>query len=127
MGAGVQQAHRLMLAVDLDKKGAELAQNAHPGGLIVDEGARTPVGGEDPAQDQILVAIVRQSLFVEAGPDGVIRRRGEDGRGRGLGRAYALALTRGIKAIGTTTLANAAQQKQWANPGAGHDIAAAQP
>jgi len=38
-------------------------------------------------------------------------------------RAYALALTRGIKAIGTTTLANAAQQKQWANPGAGHDIA----
>jgi hypothetical protein len=38
-------------------------------------------------------------------------------------RAYALALTRGIRAIGTTTLATAAQMAQWKNPGAARDIA----
>jgi hypothetical protein len=32
-------------------------------------------------------------------------------------RAYALALTRGIKAIGTTTLANAAQHEAVGQPG----------
>ncbi len=63
--------------------------NADAGGLVVDEGAAATVGGQDPAQDQVLVPGVGQALVVEIGPGGVTGRQGEQGGDLGLRRAPA--------------------------------------
>ena len=54
----VEQAHGLVLAVNLDEQGAEIAQDPDAGRLVVDEGARTTVGIDRAAQDEILVPVV---------------------------------------------------------------------
>ncbi|MOA47280.1 hypothetical protein D3C78_1699010 [compost metagenome] len=54
MGLPVQQAHRLVLTMDLDQQGADLAQGGHARGLVVDVGAAAAVGRDDATQDQFL-------------------------------------------------------------------------
>ena len=56
MGAGVQQAHGLVLAVHLQQEGAQFPQQGDAHGLIIDEGAGAAVGAEGPAQDEILIS-----------------------------------------------------------------------
>ena len=52
VGGGIEQAAGLVLAMDLDQLVAELGQQADADRLVVDEGARAPVGAERAAQDQ---------------------------------------------------------------------------
>ena len=67
MAARVEQAAIVMLAVDLDQHGAELAQQAGRDRLVVDEGAAAAVGLDDAADDQRLARLVRQPVLVEQG------------------------------------------------------------
>eukprot|EP01035_Chromulina_nebulosa_P059729 gene59730-biopygen43129 len=53
----VGQRAVVMLAVDLDDRGADHPENLHADGLIIDEGARAPVGILHAAQDQIAVGV----------------------------------------------------------------------
>ena len=57
LGRGVEQRLLLVLAVDLDQQVAELAEQPAAHRLVVDEGARAAVGGEHPAQHQIVPGI----------------------------------------------------------------------
>ena len=51
----IDQRALVVLAVDLDQRLAELLEDLHADRLIVDEGARAPVGKLDAAQDQFVV------------------------------------------------------------------------
>ena len=53
----IHQRARIMLAVDLDQRGAEILQRLHADRLIVDEGAGAAVGELHAAQDQRLVGL----------------------------------------------------------------------
>ena len=64
MIAAVEQSYRFMLAVNLNQQHGKLTQHAHPGRLIVDEGARSSIDGDGSTQDQIFVARVAQALFI---------------------------------------------------------------
>ena len=55
MGGGIDQRALVVLAVDLDQRGAELLHHLHAHRLIVDEGARAPVGELHAAQDQLVL------------------------------------------------------------------------
>ena len=55
MGGGIDQSALVVLAVDLDQRGAELFHRLHADRLIVDEGARAPVGQLHAAQDQLVL------------------------------------------------------------------------
>ena len=100
MGAGVQQAHGLVLAVHLDQHLAELTQHRHADPLVVDEGARAAVRGQLAAQHQILVAFEGDALVFQISPDGVIGRRREDGGGGRLRTAPADQARLGPRARG---------------------------
>ncbi len=89
MGAAVQQAHGLVLAVHLDQQGAKVAQHADAGGLVVDEGAGPAVRRQGPAQHQVLVALIVQALVVQEGEHRMVGRQGEDGGDHGLARPVA--------------------------------------
>ncbi len=55
VGRGVDQRAVVVLAVDFHQGGAEALENLHADRLIVDEGARAPVGELDPPQDQFVL------------------------------------------------------------------------
>ena len=55
VGGGVDQRALVVLAVDLDQRRAELLHHLHAHRLIVDEGARAPVGELHAAQDQFVL------------------------------------------------------------------------
>ena len=53
----IDQRAVVMLAVDLDERGADRAQHLHADRLVVDEGAGAPVRELHPAQDQVAVGV----------------------------------------------------------------------
>ncbi len=55
VGGSIDQRALVVLAVDLDQRRAEAFQDLHADRLIVDEGARAPVGELDPPQDQFVL------------------------------------------------------------------------
>ncbi len=55
MGGGVDQRALVVLAMDLDQRGTELLHHLHAHRLVVDKGARAPVGELHPAQDQLVL------------------------------------------------------------------------
>ena len=55
VGRGVDQRALVVLAVNLDQRGAEFLHHLHADRLIVDEGARAPVGELHAAQDEIVL------------------------------------------------------------------------
>ena len=55
VGGGIDQRALVVLAVDLDQRAAEFLQHLHAHRLIVDEGARAPVGELHAAQDQFVL------------------------------------------------------------------------
>lgn len=57
MRAGVEQALRLELAVDLDQRRAQRAEQAHRPGLVVDEGAAAAVRADDAPQDELALGV----------------------------------------------------------------------
>ena len=62
---GIDQRALVMLAVDLDQRGADRFQGLHRDRLVVDEGAGAAVGKLDPAQDHfagIVEAVLGQDL-----------------------------------------------------------------
>jgi hypothetical protein len=87
MSARVQQADRLVLAVDLHQDVADLLEHADARRLVVDEGARPAVGAQCTAQHKVLLAVIGQALVFQQVPDRVGRFRSEGGGGHGLGRA----------------------------------------
>ncbi len=54
MGCGIDQRAVVVLAVDLDQRGADGAQHLHRHRLVVEEGAGAAVGELDPAQNQLV-------------------------------------------------------------------------
>jgi hypothetical protein len=84
VSAGVEKTDRLMLSVDFDQQCAEVAQHADTRRLIVDEGARTAIGADHPAQHQVFVPRVSEAAVVEVAPYGVIGARREHRRGGSL-------------------------------------------
>ena len=88
VGAGVEQAHGLVLAVHLEQHLADLAQHADAGGLVVDEGAASGRRRESwRRRTRSSSRLVGQALVVETGPDRMVGRGREDGGGHRLGRA----------------------------------------
>ncbi len=87
VGAGVEQADRVVLAVHLEQQAAQLLQHAHAHGLVVDEGARAAVGGHLAAQHQVLARLAGHALVGQQRPGAVFGRKVEHGGGHGLGGA----------------------------------------
>ena len=100
MSASIQQADRLVLAMHLQQHFAQFAQHGGAGRLIIDEGAAAAVSRKRAAQDQILVARVGNALLFQDIPDGVLRRRRENGRHRRLARTLADQAGLGARARG---------------------------
>ena len=65
----IDQRAVVMLAVDLDERGADRAQHLHADRLVVDEGAGAAVGELDAAQDEVAVG-------VDIGAPSAMRRAG---------------------------------------------------
>jgi hypothetical protein len=61
----VQQPALVELAMHLDQKVADLAQERRAHRRVVDEGSAAAVGGDHPAQDQL--ALERDAVVVEQG------------------------------------------------------------
>ncbi len=81
VGAPVQQADGLMLAVHLDQTRADLAQGRDPGRLIVDIGPAAAVGGQNAAQDQILARRDLEPALGDQGDQvGIVGSRKDGGR-----------------------------------------------
>ncbi len=57
MGGGIRQGPVVVLAVDLDQRRPDGAQDLHADRLVVDEGAGAPVRDLDPAQDQVALGV----------------------------------------------------------------------
>ena len=55
MGRDLDQRAVVMLAVDFDERRADGAQHLHRHRLVVEEGAGSPVGELDPAQDELVL------------------------------------------------------------------------
>ena len=53
VGGGIDQRALVMLAVDLDQRGADRLQRLHADRLVVDEGAGAAVGELDAAEDHL--------------------------------------------------------------------------
>ena len=87
MGGSVDQSALVVLAVDLDKRAADVAHQRDAGGLVVDEDAGAAVGGLHAAQDD--VAVVVERVFGEDGARRMVLRHVEDGRHLALSRAVA--------------------------------------
>ena len=75
-----------MLAMHLDQRLAQLSQNTDARGLIIDEGPTATVCGQSPAQHQVLVAGIAQTLVLKDMPNRVVWRWRKDRRGHGLSR-----------------------------------------
>ena len=58
MIAGIEQADRLVLAMDFEQEIAQFLEHADAGGLIIDKGARTTVRAQEPAQDQFFARCI---------------------------------------------------------------------
>jgi hypothetical protein len=76
MGGRVEQALGLELAVDLDQRGAQFAQQPDRDRLVVDEGAAAAVGTDQPPQDQVALGV--QPLGGGQGPCRMTGRQVED-------------------------------------------------
>gem|GEM_PF-6297270 len=88
MGAPVQQAHGLMLAMDLDQTRADVLECRHTGGLIIDKGTRAAIGPEDAAQDQLLARLgLEAALFNGRNQFGIVGRDEHSRRHRLFGPA----------------------------------------
>ena len=77
----------VMLAVDLDQRAAERAQHLHAHRLVVDEGARAPIGELDAPQDQPVLR--RDAVLAQQRERGMIRLDVEGGRDLPLRGALA--------------------------------------
>ena len=55
VGGGVDQSALVVLAVDLDQRGAKFLHHLHAHRLVVDEGARPPVGKLHAAQNELVL------------------------------------------------------------------------
>ena len=67
MAGGIGQAHLLVLALHFDQQRADPPQQADADRMVVDEGARAAVLGDDAAQHDLVLG--RQSVFVQHGGD----------------------------------------------------------
>jgi hypothetical protein len=63
VAARVEQAAIVMLAVDLDQSGSQLAQQAGRNRLIVDEGAAAAIGAHQPPDDQRLPRLALETVL----------------------------------------------------------------
>ena len=82
MGRHVQEAVLLHLALDLDQRVAEPAQQRHRYRLVVDEGAAAAVGADQAAQGQHVLVVER--LLGQHGAGRMVPGQVERGRHRGL-------------------------------------------
>ena len=100
MGGGIDQRAVVVLAVDLDQRGAERSQRLHAHRLVVDEGAGAAVGELHAPQDQFVLGRDAVVGGKRARPDGCAaarrrrspapaRRRGAPARRRRARRAPA--------------------------------------
>ena len=62
-----------MLALHFHQQAADAAQQADTNRVVIDEGARSSVLGDDPPQHDLVLG--RQSMFVQHRGDGVGGRR----------------------------------------------------
>ena len=85
MGRHVQEAVLFHLALDLDQRVAQPAQQRHRHRLVVDEGAAAPVDADQTAQGKHVLVVER--LLGQHGAGGMILGQLERGRHRCLGRA----------------------------------------
>ena len=79
MALGIEQAAIVVLAVDLDRQRAEVAQQSGGHRAAADEGAAAAVALERPADDQRLARLDLDALFARAAVD-------RDGRAAGRSR-----------------------------------------
>ncbi len=94
VGAGFDQGAVIVLAVDLDQRAADLAEQRGGDRLVVDEGAAAAIGALHTAQDQVALRI--EAAVAEEPAGGVVIRHGEDGGDVAL--PHAGADQRGIAA-----------------------------
>ena len=87
MGRRVGQRPLVVLAMDLDQRRGERPQRLGADALVVDVGARAPVGELDPAQDQFVADL--DVLPFEQGVRGVAFRQVEHRRHLALRLAVA--------------------------------------
>ena len=83
MGRHVQEAVLFHLALDLDQRVAQPAQQRHRHRLVVDEGAAAAVGAEQAAQGERVLVVER--LLGQHGAGGMVLGQVERGRHRCLG------------------------------------------
>ena len=72
MAARIEQAAIVMLAVNLDEQGAELALEAGGDRLVVDKGAAAAVRLDDAADEQGLAGRPGEAVLVEQGARGMV-------------------------------------------------------
>ena len=90
MAAWVQQAAIVMLAMNLDQIGSDLAQQGGGGGLAVDEAPASAIGLHLTPHDQRLTRFDRDARLVENGGQAAVGGGGlETGGNDGLSRAVA--------------------------------------
>ena len=87
MGRDLDQCAIVMLAVNFDEGRADGTQHLHRHRLIVEEGAGSPVGELDPAQDELVLR--RNVVCCEGRPRRMIERHVEGGRDLALLGALA--------------------------------------
>ena len=63
MGSGVEKSDGLVLAVTFHQHGAQVAQHADAGRLVVDEGARPPVRRYGAPEHQVFARVAPQRLL----------------------------------------------------------------
>ena len=76
VAARIEQAAIVMLAVDLDEQGAELADQGDRGGLVVDQGPAAAVGADDPADDERLARLALEAVVAEQAEGGMVGAEG---------------------------------------------------
>lgn len=82
VGFGVEQPLRFELAVNLDQRRAQRAQQRDAGGLVVDESLAAAVGGQGAAQDKFCFRL--QPVVAQEVLRGMRRRHVEHGGNAGL-------------------------------------------
>ncbi len=94
MSGDIEQPAVVGLAMHFQQQAAQLLQQAHTHGFVIDESAGLAVGGETSAQHDL--AFVRHRLLFQECPGRVVREGIEDRRGGALRRArtHAGAATR---------------------------------
>ena len=109
----VHEAVLLELALDLDQRRPQAAQQADRHRLVVDEGAAAPVGAQVAAQDQAAL-LQLDAVLVQARAHRMLFGDVEDGGDRGLGCAGAQQAGVGAAAEGET---QGVEQDRLAGPG----------